>query len=124
MVAIISAGTLRMLSRTMSAAVFRGCSADDPAHANWLSQASRVRPSAAAFALSAAACSSGSSITVIRNPPRLHRTSADVVDADADVDPGGAAVAASAFGFQDRKCLACWWALVLLAVLADCWERR
>src|ERR1039457_1077440 len=53
MVALILDGTVGMRSRTMFAAVCRGCSADGSAPASCLSQSSRVRPAAAAFAFSA-----------------------------------------------------------------------
>src|ERR1035438_9598103 len=74
MVAMISGGTLLMLAIMMSAAVCRGRGGWS-VPARLLSHASRERPSAAALAFSAAACSSGSSITVI-DPPRLHRINA------------------------------------------------
>ena len=53
--------------------------------ASFCSHASRVRPAADAFAFSAAACSSGSSITVIRNPPSLHRIRADLTPVEGFV---------------------------------------
>src|ERR1017187_9835641 len=71
MVAMISGGTSFMFSQITSAIwpcdrlVGCACSVSCRIHSV------RERPSAAAFAFSAAACSSGSSITVIRNPLRL-----------------------------------------------------
>src|SRR5437016_4451937 len=76
---MISGGTSFMFSRMASAICRRGwlVRGFSSTPASCLSQSSRVRPAAVALAVSAATCSSGSSIVNLMNDASLHTTNAD-----------------------------------------------
>jgi hypothetical protein len=109
MVAMISGGTLRMLERIISAAARSGRSAPDgfsSVPASRLSQASRVRPAAAAFAVSAATSSSDARLlswnTLYVSTPRLARSqipkNAHAVRTQEELESKGKA--SEPFGFE------------------------